>query len=331
MRTAQRPGAGRAVTVQALGGTGALKIGADFLRRFAPGAQVWISEPSWENHRALFEGAGFKVNIYPYYDAATHGLDFRGMIAALERAARGLDHRAARVLPQSHRRRSSTEQWSRILEVVRARGQVPFLDLAYQGFGDGVEADGAIVRRFAATPGPLFVASSFSKSFSLYGERVGALSIVADRSRRSRAGVVAGQARRAWQLFEPADVRRPDRRDGARLARAVDAVGRRSSARCASASAPIGARWSSDWPHHAPGDDFRFVLEQRGMFSYSGLSRGAGRPAAQRIRRLRDRYRADLRRGAELERNIDYVASCDCCGHRLTAREAFDSSVAGVL
>ncbi len=149
--------AGRLVTVQALGGTGGLRVGADFLRLFAPGAQVWISDPSWENHRALFEGAGFQVNVYPYYDAATHGLDFAGMIAALEQIPAGAIvvlhaccHNPTGVDP-------TPEQWSRILEVVRARGHVPFLDLAYQGFGESLDADAAAVRRFAATPGPLFV------------------------------------------------------------------------------------------------------------------------------------------------------------------------------
>ena len=168
---------GRAVTVQALGGTGGLKVGADFLRRFAPGAQVWISSPSWENHRALFEGAGFTVNNYAYYDSAAQGLDFAGMIAALGQIPAGgivvlhaCCHNPTGADP-------SAEQWTRIIEVVRARGLVPFLDIAYQGFGDGIDADGSVVRNFAATPGPLFVSSSFSKSFSLYGERVGALSV----------------------------------------------------------------------------------------------------------------------------------------------------------
>ena len=186
--------AGRVVTVQAVGGTGALKVGADFLRRFAPGAQVWISDPSWENHRALFEGAGFDVNTYAYYDAATRGLDFDGMIAALERIPAGsivvlhaCCHNPTGVDP-------TAAQWPRIIEVVRARGLLPFLDIAYQGFGDGIDADGAVVRAFAATPGPLLVSSSFSKSFSIYGERVGALSIVA--ADKDEAARVLSQVKR---------------------------------------------------------------------------------------------------------------------------------------
>ena len=134
--------AGRACTVQALGGTGGLRVGADFLRRFAPGAQVWISDPSWENHRALFEAAGFTVNAYPYYHAPTKGLDFDGMIGALSRAPEGhvvvlhaCCHNPTGADP-------TREQWDRILAVVRERGLVPFLDIAYQGFGDGIDADG---------------------------------------------------------------------------------------------------------------------------------------------------------------------------------------------
>ena len=223
--------------MQALGGTGGLKIGADFLRRFAPGAQVWISDPSWENHRALFEGAGFTVNTYPYYDAATHGLDFDGMIGHAGAASRAASivvlhaccHNPTGVDP-------TPEQWATIIEVVRARGLVPFLDIAYQGFADGIDADGAVVRSFAATPGPLFVSSSFSKSFSLYGERVGALSVVAADTRRGGARAVAAEARHPRQLLEPADARRPDRRDGARARRSCARCGRPSSRRCATAS-----------------------------------------------------------------------------------------------
>ena len=178
---------GRAVTVQALGGTGGLKVGADFLRKFAPGAQVWISDPSWENHRALFEGAGFVVNQYPYYSAATRGLDFDGMRAALEGMPAGsivvlhaCCHNPTGVDP-------APAQWGTILDIVRKRGLIPFLDIAYQGFADGIDADGVVVRQFAATAGPLFVSNSFSKSFSLYGERVGALSVVsADRDEAAR-------------------------------------------------------------------------------------------------------------------------------------------------
>ena len=297
---------GRALTVQALGGTGALKVGADFLKRFAPGAAVWISDPSWENHRALFEGAGFTVNNYPYYDAATRGLDFAGMTAALERLPAGAIvvlhaccHNPTGVDP-------TREQWTRIIEIVRGRALVPFLDIAYQGFGDGIEADGEVVRRFAATPGPLFIASSFSKSFSLYGERIGAVTVVtASTDEAARvlsqvkrvvranysnppsfgASVVttvleSPELREVWEQ----ELRTMRERIKAMRIRLVDVLG-----------------------HRLPGRDFRFMLEQRGMFSYSGLTR-------DQVHRLRDEfsiYAVDTGRicvAALNSRNIDYVA-----------------------
>src|SRR5256884_3038920 len=167
-----------AVTVQALGGTGGLKIGADFLKRISPNSEVWISEPSWENHRQLFEAAGFTVRNYPYYDPRTHGLDFPGMRSALNSLPAG----AIVVLHACCHNPTgvdlSAENWSEVLGIVQRRGLIPFLDLAYQGFGDGLEADAHAARLFAGAMTPVFLSSSFSKSFSLYGERVGALSVV---------------------------------------------------------------------------------------------------------------------------------------------------------
>ena len=298
--------AGRVVTVQALGGTGALKVGADFLRRFAPAAQVWISDPSWENHRALFENAGFNVNVYPYYDAATRGLDFAGMVGALDRVPPGAIvvlhaccHNPTGVDP-------SPEQWGRILEVVRSRGHVPFLDIAYQGFGESLDADGSVVRRFAATPGPLFVASSFSKSFSLYGERVGALSIVA--TDRDEAARVLSQVKRLIR----GNYSSPPTFGGQIVATILD-------------SPELSSLWEKELgtmreriqairralvdrlTRHTSRADFRFVLEQRGMFSYSGLTR-------EQVGRLRSEfavYAIDSGRicvAALNHRNMDYVA-----------------------
>ncbi len=297
---------GRAVTVQALGGTGSLKIGADFLRRFAPGTQVWISDPSWENHRALFEGAGFVVNAYPYYDPRTHGLDFLGMIDALQRMPAGAIvvlhaccHNPTGVDP-------SDDEWARVIEVVRTHALLPFLDLAYQGFGAGIDADGAIVRRFAATPGPLFVASSLSKSFSLYGERVGALSIVA--ADRDEAARVLSQVKRvvrgnysspptfgsqvAATILETPELRSLWERE-------LGAMRERIRANRRALVERLAAR--------AAGVDFGFVLQQRGMFSYSGLS-------AAQVGRLRSEfgiYAIDTGRicvAALNSRNVDYVA-----------------------
>jgi len=166
------------VTVQALGGTGGLKIGADFLKHVNPAAEVWISEPSWENHRQLFEAAGFKVNSYRYYDPTTRGLDVTGMLQSLNAMPAG----SIVVLHACCHNPTGVDldkdRWGEVLEIVRSRGLVPFLDLAYQGFADGLDADAHAARLFAAAMSPVFLSSSFSKSFSLYGERVGALSVV---------------------------------------------------------------------------------------------------------------------------------------------------------
>src|SRR4029079_13866822 len=298
--------AGRVVTVQALGGTGSLKIGADFLRRFAPGAQVWISDPSWENHRALFEGAGFVVNAYPYYQPSTHGLDIDGMIAALQKLPAGAIvvlhaccHNPTGVDPNE-------EQWGRIIEVVRARALLPFLDIAYQGFGAGIDADGAIVRRFAATPGPLFVASSFSKSFSLYGERVGGLSIVA--ADRDEAARVLSQGKRVVR----GNYSSPPTFGGQVVAMVLDTPELRSlwEQELGEMRERIRANRHALVERLAPGAptaQFDFVLRQCGMFSYSGLT-------AVQVARLRSEfsiYAIDTGRicvAALNSRNIDYVA-----------------------
>jgi len=297
---------GRAVTVQALGGTGSLKIGADYLRRFAPRAQVWISDPSWENHRALFEGAGFAVNSYPYYSAVTHGLDFEGMIGALERLPAGAIvvlhaccHNPTGVDPND-------EQWGRIIEVVRARALLPFLDIAYQGFAAGIDADGAIIRRFAATAGPLFVASSFSKSFSLYGERVGALSIVA--TDRDEAARVLSQVKRVVR----SNYSSPPTFGGQVVAMILETPELRAlwerelgemRDRIRSNRQALVERLAA----RAPNAEFGFVLQQRGMFSYSGLTA----PQVARLRSDFSIYAIDSGRicvAALNSSNIDYVA-----------------------
>jgi len=297
---------GRAVTVQALGGTGGLKVGADFLRRFAPNAQVWISNPSWENHRALFEGAGFTVNNYTYYDPATQGLDFAGMIAALEKVPAGgivvlhaCCHNPTGADP-------TADQWTRIIEVVRARGLVPFLDIAYQGFGDSIDADGAVVRHFAATPGPIFVSSSFSKSFSLYGERVGALSVAtADKDEAAR---VLSQLKRVVR----ANYSNPPTHGGQIVTTVLNTPELRAlwEAELATMRDRIKlmrATLVERLHERMPGRDFKYMLRQRGMFSYSGLTQA-------QVLRLRGEfsiYAVDTGRicvAALNAKNVDYVA-----------------------
>lgn len=273
---------GRIVTVQALGGTGALRIGADLLKRVAPEAIVLISEPSWENHRALFEAAGFRVQSYPYYDPQTHGLDFEGMMRALRAAAPGTIVVLHSCCHNPTGVDLDPQQWQQVLETVRERGLIPFLDLAYQGFGDGIDADAFAPRLFAAAMQPVFLSSSFSKSFSLYGERVGALSVVAASA--DEAARVLSQIKRLVRT----NYSNPPGHGGDIVARVLGtpelralwekelgAMRERIKAMRKALVEGIHAR--------VPGADFSFVLRQRGMFSYSGLTK-------EQVRRLREEF-----------------------------------------
>ena len=296
----------RVVTVQALGGTGGLKIGADFLRLFDSQAEVWISDPSWENHRALFEGAGFKVNSYPYYDPATHGLRFDAMLAALDALPAG----AIAVLHACCHNPTGVDltqaQWQRVLAVVQARGLVPFLDLAYQGFADGLDADAYAARLFAGAMSPVFLSSSFSKSLSLYGERVGGFSLVA--ASPDEAARALSQLKRIVR----ANYSNPPTHGCDIVARVLttpelrslweqELGGMRERIKAMRQALVDGIR------SRAPGADFSFVLTQRGMFSYSGLSKA-------QVGRLREEfsiYAIDTGRicvAALNAKNIGYVA-----------------------
>jgi aromatic-amino-acid transaminase len=296
----------RVVTVQTLGGTGGLKIGADFLRRVDPGAEVWISRPSWENHRALFENAGFSVEAYPYYDAATHDLDFEGMIGTLQ----GLPARTIVVLHACCHNPTGVDltsgQWTRVIETTAARQLVPFLDLAYQGFGDGLDGDASVVRRFVEAGMPLFVSNSFSKSFSLYGERIGALSVVGHNS--EEAARVLSQLKRLVRT----NYSNPPTHGGKIVAAVLT-------------SAELRRIWEHELEQmrtriramrqelvekvqaRVPSFDFGFVIRQRGMFSYSGLSK----EAVARLREEFSIYAIDTGRicvAALNSHNIDHVA-----------------------
>lgn len=297
---------GRVVTVQALGGTGGLKLGADFLRFISPGATAWISEPSWENHRALFEGAGFPVKVYPYYDAKTHGLNFEGMLGALKQLPAGdvvvlhsCCHNPTGVdLTQ--------EQWRQLAEVVRGRGLLPFLDLAYQGFADTVDVDAFAPRHFAATMQPVFLSSSFSKSFSLYGERVGAFSVVtgsADESARALSQIKRlARTNYSNPPTHGADIVTRVLSDaGLRRQWDEELGGMRDRIKSMRQALVDGIH------KRVPGSDFSFILQQRGMFSYSGLTR-------EQVLRLRSEnsiYTIETGRicvAALTTKNIDYVA-----------------------
>jgi aromatic-amino-acid transaminase len=296
----------RVVTVQALGGTGGLKVGADFLRRIDPAAQLWISEPSWENHRQLFEAAGFTVNAYPYYDAGTHGVNFDGMLAALKAMPAGSIVVLHACCHNPTGVDLAPEQWNKVLEVVKSRDLVPFLDLAYQGFADGVDADGYAARLFASAMSPVFLASSFSKSFSLYGERVGALSIVAASA--EEAARVLSQLKRVVRT----NYSNPPTHGGQVVATVLgtpelralweqELGGMRERIKAMRKALVEGIA------QRIPGADFGFVLKQRGMFSYSGLSK----EQVARLRKEYSIYAIDTGRicvAALNSKNIDYVA-----------------------
>lgn len=261
----------RIATVQSLGGTGALKVGADFIATLAPGATVLVSDPSWENHRAIFTRAGFNVGTYRYYDAASRSLDIDGMVADLEAAGPGsvVVLHACCHNPTGYD--LTPDQWDRVIQVIADRALIPFLDMAYQGFGTGVAEDGAVISRFVAAGLPLFVSTSFSKSFGLYGERIGALHIVCQDEQEARrvlsqvkicirtnysnpsthgaaivAGVLGDPAQRASWERELDQMRNRIKQMRARLVEGLRATGI---------------------------EDMDFIAQQAGMFSYSGLSR----------------------------------------------------------
>ncbi len=182
---------GRVATIQAIGGTGGLKVGADFLKRLNPNATVLISDPSWENHRALFTNAGFAVDTYPYYDAVARGVNFDGMLGALNAAPAGTIVVLHACCHNPTGYDITAAQWDQVVAAVKSKQLVAFLDMAYQGFGHGIAEDGAVIAKFVAAGLSFFVSTSFSKSFSLYGERVGALSVLCDN--QEEAGRVLSQ------------------------------------------------------------------------------------------------------------------------------------------
>ena len=295
----------RVITVQALGGTGALKIGADFLRRLLPQALVWISDPSWENHRALFENAGFTVNAYPYYDAASHGLDFAGMLQSLKAMPAGSIVVLHACCHNPTGVDLSASEWTEVIDAVVSRGLMPFVDIAYQGFGDGIDADGEVVRRFAQAGCPVFVSNSFSKSFSLYGERVGALSVVA--SDAAEAARVLSQLKRIVRT----NYSNPPTHGGQIVATVLTnpelrALWENELGQMRTRIREMRRQLVEKLGARLPRSDFGFVIRQRGMFSYSGLSK----QAVDRLREDSSVYAIDTGRicvAALNSRNIDHV------------------------
>lgn len=274
--------AGRVATIQTLGGSGALKVGADFLRRYFPQSEVWVSDPTWDNHVAIFEGAGFKVHTYPYFDPASLGVAFDAMLAALS----ALPARSVVLLhPCCHNPTGSDltpAQWDRVVEVVRSRALIPFLDIAYQGFGAGMEQDAYAIRALAAAGLPFLVANSFSKIFSLYGERVGGLSVVCEDA--DAAGRVLGQlkatVRRNYSSppMLGAELVATVLGDAALKAGWLAEVEAMRTRIIAMRETLVGALKQT-----LPARNFDYLVAQRGMFSYTGLS-------AAQVDRLREEF-----------------------------------------
>ncbi len=302
---------GRIATLQTLGGSGGLKVGGDFLQRYFGGSEVWVSDPTWDNHRAMFEGAGFRVNTYPYYDPATGGLRFDAMreaFAALPRQSIVLLHACC------HNPTGvdlSNDQWRQLIPVIRERELIPYVDIAYQGFGDGIEEDAFAVRALADAGVRFFVANSFSKSFSLYGERCGGLSVVcADRPEAER---VLGQlkssvrsnyssppthgARIVARVLETPALRQLWESELATMRERIKDMRQRLHAALGARLAAVGT------PR-----ELGFYLTQRGMFSYTGLS-------AQQVDRLREEHAVYLVRSGRMcmsgltTGNVDAVAA----------------------
>jgi len=263
---------GSVVTIQALGGTGALKVGADYLKKLLPQTTLYISDPSWENHRALFESVGFSVETYPYYDPVTRGVDF----AAMKQKLNTLSAQSIVLLHACCHNPTGVDliggQWQEVAAICKERNLVPFLDMAYQGFADGIEEDTAAVRAFVDAGVQFFVASSFSKNFSLYGERVGALSIVT--ASKEEAARVGSQVKRIIRT----NYSNPPTHGGAIVAavlgsqelRAIweeELTGMRNRIR------DMRKGFANALKAEGVAKDFSFIAEQRGMFSFTGLTK----------------------------------------------------------
>ena len=302
---------GRVATVQGVGGTGALKVGADFLKKLNPSAKVLISDPSWENHRALFTNAGFTVDSHPYFDPSANGglggINFAGMLGALNSAPAGTIVVLHACCHNPTGYDITPAQWDQVVTVVKAKKLVPFLDMAYQGFGYGLTEDGAAVQKFVASGMTFFVSTSFSKSFSLYGERVGALSVLCEN--KDEAARVLSQLK----IVIRTNYSSPPTHGGAVVAAVM-------------ADPALRALWEEELGEmririkamrqklvdglKAVGvkQDMSFITTQIGMFSYSGLSK-------DQMARLRSEfgvYGTDAGRmcvAALNSKNIDYVCA----------------------
>ena len=298
---------GRVATIQALGGTGGLKVGADFLKKLNPDAKVLISDPSWENHRALFTNAGFTVESYRYYDAVTRGLDFAGMLADLNAAAAGTVVVLHACCHNPTGYDITPTQWDQVIAVVKAKNLVPFLDMAYQGFGYGLQEDGAVIGKFVTAGLLFFVATSFSKSFSLYGERVGALSVLCENT--EEANRVLSQLK----VVIRTNYSNPPMHGGAIVTAVLStpelrALWEKELGEMRVRIKGMRQKLVDGLKMAGIAQDMSFITTQIGMFSYSGLSK-------DQMVRLRNEfgvYGTDTGRmcvAALNSKNIDYVCA----------------------
>lgn len=298
---------GRVVTVESLGGTGALKVGADYLKRLLPNTTVYISDPSWENHRGVFENAGLTVDVYPYYDEPTHGVNFDAMKTKFN----ALPADSVVVLHACCHNPTGADltetQWAEIIGVIRERKLVAFIDMAYQGFAESIAKDAVALKLFVESGVQFFVATSYSKSFSMYGERVGALSVIT--SSKDESARVLSQIKRIVRT----NYSNPPTHGGAIVAAVLSDVelramweqelaGMRDRIRTMRHSLAEKLKTKSS------SQDFSFVTKQRGMFTYTGLS-------AEQVARMQSEfgvYAVSTGRicvAALNTKNIDYVVN----------------------
>jgi aromatic-amino-acid transaminase len=296
---------GRVATVQALGGTGGLRIGGDFLKKLNPAAKVLISDPSWENHRGIFTQAGFTVETYPYYDAHKRGINFDGLLTALNTAAAGTIVVLHACCHNPTGYDLTAQQWDQVVAAVKSRKLVAFLDMAYQGFGEGIAEDGIAVQKFLASGQDFFVSTSFSKSLSLYGERVGALSVLCQN--KDEATRVLSQLK----IVIRTNYSNPPTHGGQIAATILNtpelrALWEKELAGMRVRIKQMRSALVSKLKEKGAKGDFSFITQQVGMFSYSGLSK-------EQMVRLRDEfgvYGIDSGRicvAALNSKNIDYV------------------------
>lgn len=306
---------GRAKTIHSPGGTGALRVGADLLKQFNPDSKVWVSTPTWANHKGIFSAARFEIADYPYYNPETKDVDFSAMLATLETVPAG-DVVLLHVCCHNPTGVDlSDAQWEQVVAVAKAKGWTPFLDFAYQGFGSGIDEDRSAVEQFAAAGIDLFIASSFSKNFGLYNERTGALTIVSPSA--DEATVAMSHLKKTIRV----NYSNPPAHGGLSASTVLNdaALYEQWVGEVAVMRERIKTMRSSlvdGLAARGVEGDFSFIKAQRGMFSFSGLS-------DETVAWLRENKSIYIVKGGRINvagltaANIDYV--CDAIAEALTA------------